>query len=67
MWKDRELDCVHQAQHRVRGYEVVLQLIDVIQSVPGAGCVRRYQPGAIDYEGAPQRVDITNVAMIDPG
>ena len=57
--------CVHQDQHRVRGYNVVLQLVDVIQSVPGAGCVRRYQPGVIDV--ALQSVDITNVAVIDPG
>ena len=28
--------CAHQDQHRVRGYDVVLQLVEVTQSVPGA-------------------------------
>ena len=46
--------CAHQDQHRVRGNDIVLQLFDVIQSVPGAGCVRRYQPGVIDQDVAPQ-------------
>ena len=59
--------CAHQDQHRVSGYNVVLQVVDVNQSVPGAGCVRGYQPGVIDYDGAPQHLDITNVAVIDPG
>ena len=59
--------CAHQDQHRVRGYDVVLQLVDVIQSVPGAGCVRRDQPGVIDYNVAPQHVDITNVAVLVQG
>ena len=59
--------CVHQDQHSVIGYDVALQLVDVIQAVPVAGCVRRYQHGVRDYDGTPQRVDITNVAVIDPG
>ena len=59
--------CAHQDQHRFKGYDVVLQLLDVIQSVPGAGCVRRDQPGVKDYDVAPQRIDITNVAVLDPG
>ena len=45
--------CAHQDQHRVRGNDIVLQLFDVIQSVPGAGCVRRYQLGVIDQDVAP--------------
>ena len=58
--------CAHQDQHRVRGYNVVLQLVEVTQSVPEAGCVPRYQPGVIDYDVAPQRFDITNDAVLDP-
>ena len=59
--------CAYQDQHRVRGYDVVLQPVDVIQSVPVVGSVLRYQPGVIDYKVAPQRIDITNVAVLDPG
>ena len=59
--------CAYQDQHRVRVYDVVLQSVDVLQSVSLVRSVRRYQPGVIDYEVAPHRVDITNVAVLDPG
>ena len=29
--------CAHQDQHKVRGYDAVLQLLEVTQSVPGVG------------------------------
>ena len=44
--------CAHQDQHGVKGYDVALQLLDVIQSVPGAGYVRRDKQGIIDYDVA---------------
>ena len=28
---------------------------------------RRHQPGVIDYDVAPQHIDITNDAVLDPG
>jgi len=56
--------CAHQDQHRVKGYDVALQLFDVIQSVPGAGYVCRDKPGIIDYDVAHRPVDITNVAVL---
>ena len=59
--------CAHQDQHRVKGYDVTLQLFDVIQSVPGAGYVHRDKLGIIDYDVAHRPVDITNVAVLDPG
>ncbi len=52
--------CAYQDQHGVRGYDVVLQPVDVIQSVPVVGSVRRCQPGVIDYE-------VANVTVLDPG
>ena len=59
--------CAHQDKHRVKGYDVALQLFDVIQSLPGAGYVRRDKPGPIDYEVAHRPIDITNDAVLDPG
>ena len=59
--------CAHQDQHRVKGDNVALQLFDIIQSVPGAGNVRRDKQGIIDYDVAHRPVDITNVAVLDPG
>jgi len=59
--------CAHQDQHRVKGYDVALQLFDVIQSVPGAGYVRRDKPGIIDYDVAHRLVDISNAAVLEPG
>ena len=59
--------CAYQDQPRVRGYDAVLQPVDVIQSVPVVRSVRRCQPGVIDYEVALQRIDITNVTALDPG
>ena len=44
--------CAHQDQHGVKGYDVALQLLDVIQSVPGAEYVRRDKQGIIDYDVA---------------
>ena len=54
--------CAHQDQNGVKGYDVALQLFDVIQSIPGAGYVRRDKPGIIDYNVAHWPIDITNVA-----
>ena len=46
----------HQDQHGVKGYDVALQLLDVIQSVPGSGYVRRDKQGIIDYDVAHRRL-----------
>ena len=59
--------CAHQDQHRDKGYDVALQLFEVIQSVPRAGYVHRDKPGIIDYDVAHRPVDITNVAVLEPG
>ena len=58
--------CVHQDQHRVKGYAVALLLFDIIQSLPGAVYVRRGKTGIIDYDVTHRPVDITNVTVLDP-
>ena len=59
--------CAHQQQPGVKGYDVALQLLDVIKSVPGAGYVGRDKPGIIDYDVAHRPVDISNAAVLEPG
>ena len=59
--------CAHQDQHRVKGYDAALQLFEVNQSIPRAGYVHREKSGIIDYDVAHRPVDITNVAVLEPG
>ena len=59
--------CDHQQQREVKGYDVALQPPDVIKSVPGAGYVIRDKPGIIDSDVAPRSVNISNVAVSEPG
>ena len=39
----------------------------VFPSVPGDGYVRRDKPGIIGYDVAHRSIDITDVAVFDPG
>ena len=67
------LEVLHQESkvERLRATKISTELevtmLFCIQSVPVVGSVLRYQPGVIDYKVAPQRIDITNVAVLDPG
>ena len=64
--RGQRVRCVLQDQHSIC-YNGVLQHVDINQAGPRARCVRRDQHSTIDDNGVPQPVDITHVAVLDPG
>ena len=56
--------CAQQDQHRVKGYDVALQILRLISPYLKLDIFIEIKPGTIDYDVAHWPVDITNVAVL---